>query len=140
MKDIETFLWVFYKYLPYPKSKLRKKLTQTFPYMVALAGSYLLAIAIIPLLIKDFPYDPLYNSGLFDFNMILSRVLFLVMGLGAILSVEKLIARTKQGYYNVFYLILFHAFFVLVVFNVISGVLLLTELYLLFAVKPEFKR
>lgn len=139
VKDIETFLWVLYKYLPYPKGLLRKKVAQIFPYLVALAGSYLLTIAFLPLLFSDFPYDPLYNSGLFDFNIILSRILFFIMGLAAILSVEKLIAREKQGYYNVFYLILFHAFFVLVVFNAISSLLLLIELYLLFAVKPEFK-
>lgn len=123
-----------------PQKALRKPLTQAFPYLTALVGIYFISVAVVPFIYPAYPLDPLVNTGLYNFNVLLSRILFGVMGLVLIVSYERIAKRTLEGWYNVFYVSLFQAFFVLVVFNLVSASSLLIAWYIMFAVKPDFKK
>lgn len=138
VKDIEKAIWLFYRYLPMPHKKPREALAKAYPYLAVCAGTYLLSVAILPYIFTNYPLDPLFNTGLFNFNILLSRVLFALMGIIVFVSFERLVQKNLVGWYNMFYLSLFHMFFLLVVFSPYSLLILLVAWYLLFAIKPEY--
>jgi hypothetical protein len=139
VQDIEKLIWMFYRYIPQPPTSTIDFLVRLYPYITVVGAGYLLSIATIPFVLPQFPLDPLSKSGLFMFNIILSRLLFAVMGTIIILSFNRLIQRELTGWYNMFYLTLFHTFFILVLFNIYSLVALLASWYILFAIRPRFK-
>jgi membrane-associated HD superfamily phosphohydrolase len=138
IKDIEKALWIFYKRLPYPSHSASKKLTTIFPYISIVIAGYLLSIAILPFIFTSFPLDPLQNTGLYNFNLLLSRLLFILMATILIVSFERLSQRSLIAWYNLFFISLFHVFMVLVIFNMYSFLALLIFWYLLFSIKPHF--
>lgn len=138
IKDIEKALWIFYKKLPYPSTPASKKLATLFPYISIVIAGYLLSIAILPFIFTNFPLDPLRNTGLYNFNLLLSRFLFTLMAIILIISFERLSQRSLVAWYNLFFISLFHVFMVLVIFNGYSLLALLIFWYLLFSIKPHF--
>ncbi len=138
IKDIEKALWLFYRYIPQLPDKIGESLCTIFPYFAVLGGAMLISMGILPFIFPEFPIDPLRGSDLFTFNIIMSRILFVLMGVILIISFEKLSKKKLAGWYNIFYLTLFHLFFVLIVFNIYSLLILLIDWYILFVIKPYF--
>ena len=138
IKDIEKVLWMFYRYLPQPAASIQTHIVRLFPYVAVTVGAYFLSIAILPFIFDNFLLDPLKGTNLFFFNVILTRLLFAVMGGVIMVSFSRLVSKKLEGWYNMFYLTLFFAFFILVVFNIYLLVALLIFWYFLFAVKPDY--
>lgn len=138
IQDVERLIWLFYRYLPLPPSKVTSLLATYIPYIsIALAG-YFFTIALLPFVFPDYPLDPLKSTDLFTYNIILSRILFGLMGAIIIVTYNQLIAHKTSGWNNLFYLTLFHTFFLLVLFNIPSLAILLVSWYVLFAIKPHY--
>ena len=138
VKDVETLLKVFYKYIPRAPRPVHTLLSSLFPYIALIAGTLLISIATLPYFFANYPLDPLAGSTLFSLNMHLTRLLFAVMGTILIISFNKLTRRELVGWYNVFFVTLFHTFFVLVVFQVSSLILLFVTWAYLFEIQRDF--
>lgn len=138
VKDIESAVWVMYRHLPYPSISVSSSIAQVFPYLMLAIAGYILSIAIVPFFLKNYVLDPLLNTGLYNFNILLSRILFLLIAVIIATSFDKLSQRSLRGWYTMFFVSLFHTFMVLVVFNIYSLLALVIFWYLLFAIKPRF--
>ena len=142
--DIEEFLSVMVSRLPSPSRRVQKKLVSILPIIYLACGSLLIAAAIIPYLGSILPIeslkvvDPLANSGLIEINILLFRFVFLVIAIIFMSSFWLLKDRKLRGWYNVFYVSIFHIFFVIIIFNIYSFLLLFSSWYVLFNVKKHF--
>lgn len=138
IKDIEAVLKVFYRYLPSAPSSLHNVLVSIFPYLSLIAGTLLISIAILPYFFPNYPLDPLTHAGLYSLNLHMTRVLFAVMGMILLTSFNRLLRHDLVGWYNIFFVTLFHTFFVLIVFNIESLLLLLLSWAYLFEIQSSF--
>lgn len=142
--DIEEFLSIMISRIPAPSRRIQKQLVALLPIICLACGSLLIAAAIIPYLGSLFPIeslnvvDPLANSGLIAINILLFRFVFLVIAIIFMSSFWLLKERKLRGWYNLFYVSIFHIFFVIIIFNVYSLLLLLGSWYVLFNVKKHF--
>lgn len=142
--DIEEFLFTMISRLPSPSKSAQKRLLFLLPIIYLGIGSLLIAAAIVPFLGSILPnmslevIDPLANTGLIMINIILFRMVFFVIGVIFISSFLLLRDRKLRGWYNLFYVSIFHIFFVIIIFNIYSLLLLLGSWYVLFNVKSQF--
>lgn len=142
--DIEEFLSTMVSRLPAPSKSILNRLLFLLPVIYLAIGSLLIAAAIVPYLGSILPtesleiIDPLANSGLIMINILLFRFVFFVIGVIFISSFFLLKERKLRGWYNLFYVSIFHIFFVIIIFNIYSLLLLLGSWYVLFNVKKHF--
>jgi hypothetical protein len=138
IKDIETLLKVFYQYIPRAPKSIHTIMVTIFPYLTLISGTLLISISCLPYFFPSYPLDPLTQSNLIQVNIHLTRLLFAVMGMVLIVSFNRVIRRDLVGWYNVFFVTLFHTFYVLVVFNLGSLLLLLVTWAYLFEIQSDF--
>lgn len=138
IQDVERLLWLFFRYIPQLPTRWSYMMANLTPYIATVIAGYLFTIALLPLIFSTYPFDPLKNADLFTYNIFLSRILFFMMGTIIAVSFNKLAEKRLDGWYNMFYLTLFHLFLLLVLVNGYSLLSLLCTWYVLFCIKPHF--
>lgn len=138
IKDLETLLKVVYKYIPKAPRPIHKALVTATPYLSLAIGTFFISIALLPYIYPSYPLDPLRETSIIALNIHLTRLVFVIIGLILITSFNRLLRKSLEGWYNLFYTSFFYAIVVMVIFNPLSVGMLFVAWAYLFEVQSDF--
>lgn len=135
LPKLEEILHTLYKSLPNLPHEVKQKIVEILPYIVFLASLLYLIPAILP---STGYLMPVTTSDFLIANVILFRIGYIIIGIILLLSFKPLTYKHRKGWYNLFYISLFQAFFSAVLFDFFSILLPFILWYFLFQIREFY--